>query len=403
VWEREVRECCPKWRAFVISGKKRERLPKGKDVYIINYDIVMSRIDDLKEMEFKSTVWDECHYLKNKSALRTKAVLGTGSKFRGLSNIPTIVALSGTPILSRPVEIYPVVKALVPNALPPFMTFAMRYCGAKHNGFGWDFTGASNTKELHQLLTSTCMIRRTKEEVLKDLPDKTRSIIPLSMEQKAAKEYARAKDHFIGWLREVNPTKVSAAQRAEALVQFQTLKQLARKGKWKATIEWLKDVLSTNGKVIVFAVHHAAVDALMEALSGFNPVKLDGRDSNKAKNAAVDRFQEDPTCRVFIGNIKAAGVGITLTAANMVAFVELGWTPGEHSQAEDRAHRIGQKNAVSVYYLIAEGTVEQEIAGLLDRKQKVLSAVLDGEDAEQGMLLTELLNQYMKEAANDVL
>lgn len=339
-----------------------------------------------------------CHFLKNRTAKRTKAILGVGAKAPGLSKTPSIIGLSGTPILNRPVEIYPVAKTLAPDKIPPFMTFAMAYCGAHHNGFGWDFTGSSKTDELHDLLTSTIMIRRLKKDVLQDLPSKTRSVVPLQMEAKDAKDYAKAENHFLGWLKLVNPEKIAAAQRAEALVQFQELKKLARNGKWSSVIEWLNESLESNGKMIVFAVHHETIDNLMEALQGFNPVKVDGRDSQEKRQAAVDRFQTDESCRVFVGNIKAAGVGLTLTAASAVVFVELGWTPGEHVQAEDRAHRIGQKSAVNIYYLIANGTVEEEIAGLLDKKQRVLDSVLDGTGTAEDALLSELLKKYLNQA-----
>jgi len=396
-WEREAKVACPQLKINIISGKKLEVLPKA-DLHIINYDIVADRFADIVSANIQLMVLDECHFLKNRTAKRTKAILGAGAKAPGLSKTPSIIGLSGTPILNRPVEIYPVAKTLAPNEIPPFMTFAMAYCGARHNGFGWDFTGSSKTDELHDLLTSTIMIRRLKKDVLQDLPSKTRSVVPLQMGAKDAKDYAKAENHFLGWLKLVNPEKIAAAQRAEALVQFQELKKLARNGKWSSVVEWLNESLESNGKMIVFAVHHETIDNLMEALQGFNPVKVDGRDSQEKRQAAVDRFQNDGTCRLFVGNIKAAGVGLTLTAASAVVFVELGWTPGEHVQAEDRAHRIGQKSAVNIYYLIANGTVEEEIAGLLDRKQKVLDSVLDGTGTAEDALLSELLKKYLNQA-----
>jgi SWI/SNF-related matrix-associated actin-dependent regulator 1 of chromatin subfamily A len=233
---------------------------------------------------------------------------------------------------------------------------------------------------------------------LTDLPDKTRTVLPMEMESDIWTQYSKASANFISWLKSIDPEKVSAAQRAETLVHFQALKRLAARGKWDSMTEWIKDALDTNGKLILFAVHHEAIDNLMETLKGYNPVKIDGRDSQEARQNAVDRFQNDTACKVFVGNIKAAGVGLTLTAADTVVFAELGWTPGEHVQAEDRAHRIGQKNAVSVYYLIAQGTIEEEIAALLDKKQKVLDAVLDGTETSQESLLTELFTKYINES-----
>jgi SWI/SNF-related matrix-associated actin-dependent regulator 1 of chromatin subfamily A len=396
-WDREAAVACPNLRRYIISGKKSERLPPA-DIYIINYDIMAVRLGDLMSAGIQTMILDECHYLKNRSAQRTKAVLGSGTKHPGMSSVPYIIALSGTPILNRPAEVYPVIKTLAPKQIPAWMTFAYRYCGARHNGFGWDFTGSSNTEELHQLLTSTVMIRRLKSDVLKDLPAKQRSALPMEMSSEVVKDYAAARSNFITWLKSVDPSKVSAAQRAETLVQFQALKRLAARGKWKAATDWLKDSLESNGKIIVFAVHHEAIDKLMEDLKDFRPVKVDGRDSQEARQAAVDRFQNDETCRLFVGNIKAAGVGLTLTEASAVVFLELGWTPGEHVQAEDRPHRIGQTKSVNVYYLVAADTVEEEIAALLDKKQKVLDAVLDGFETDQDSLLSELLKRYMEQA-----
>jgi SNF2 family DNA or RNA helicase len=181
-------------------------------------------------------------------------------------------------------------------------------------------------------------------------------------------------------------------------VQFQALKRLAARGKWKSSVDWLKEALESNGKMIVFAVHHETIDRLMEDMKDFQPVKVDGRDSQEKRQAAVDRFQNDETCRLFVGNIKAAGIGLTLTEASAVVFLELGWTPGEHVQAEDRPHRIGQTKSVNVYYLVAADTVEEEIAALLDKKQKVLDAVLDGAETDQDSLLSELLKRYMEQS-----
>ena len=144
----------------------------------------------------------------------------------------------------------------------------------------------------------------------------------------------------------------------------------------------------------MFCTHKKQVD-LLKAHFKHQAVRLTGETSHKKRKQAVERFQDNDTVRLFIGNIKAAGVGITLTAASNTCFVELGWSPGEHLQAEDRVHRIGQEaDAVTAWYLVAQATVEEEIAGLLDSKQKILSQILDGEEVEAGSVLTELLEKY---------
>jgi SWI/SNF-related matrix-associated actin-dependent regulator 1 of chromatin subfamily A len=164
----------------------------------------------------------------------------------------------------------------------------------------------------------------------------------------------------------------------------------------KYAIQWIRNFLDTNGnKLVVFAVHKAAVDALMEEFKE-QAVKVDGSVSAAGRDAAVRAFQEDPKIKLFVGNIQAAGVGLTLTAASSVAFLELPWTPGDLVQAEDRCHRIGQKDNVNVYYLLADGTIEEKIAELLDEKRQVLEAVLDGKEVEETQLLSELIKSYQK-------
>jgi len=165
-------------------------------------------------------------------------------------------------------------------------------------------------------------------------------------------------------------------------------------------VQWIKDSLDANGKLVVFAVHHATIDRLMEELRDYNPVVVDGRVSAENRQRAVDKFQNDPECRVFIGNIKAAGVGITLTASSNTVFVELGWTPGEHDQAEDRVHRIGQTESVSAWYLVAAGTIMEEIAGILDEKRIVLDAVLDGKESQEESMLSALLKSFTERKEN---
>lgn len=383
-WKRETEKWIPNSFIQVLSGKKISRIVG--DIIIINYDILNEWTEVLQATKPQIIVTDEAHYYKSRTAKRTKAVKTLAK------GVPHFIALTGTPIVNRPIEIFNALKIIKGSLFPNFMHFAQRYCGAKHNGYGWDFNGASNAQELHKILTSTIMIRRLKSEVLKELPAKTRSYIPMELDN--WKDYKNAESDFINWVRftKGNQAALQASQ-AETLVRIEALKQLAVAGKMIEAVEWINDFLESGQKLVLFAVHKTVIDALMQSFSG-KAVKIDGSVSQENRQLAVDQFQNNPSIQLFIGNIKAAGVGLTLTAASNVAFLELPWTPGDLTQAEDRCHRMGQKDAVNIHYLLAEGTIEEKIANLIDSKMKVLDAVLDGKETDSSSLLTELLNNY---------
>lgn len=390
-WKKEAEMWMDNPNIQILSGKKPTDYPIIGDIIIINYDILTSWLPELQKINAQVLITDECHYYKNTKAQRTKAVMKLAK------NIPHIIALSGTPIVNRPIEGFNAIKLIDDTIAPNFWSFAHKYCDAKHNGFGWDFSGASNSDELHEKLTNSIMIRRKKSEVLKDLPAKIRSIIPIELSNR--KEYDKAEADFISYIRRTKGKKAAEkAGNAEILARIEGLKQLAVKGKLKQSLDWIKDHLDINGKLVIFATHKNVIDSLMKELQDYNPVKVDGSVSGQGRQDAVDIFQNDNTCRVFIGNIKAAGVGLTLTAASSVAFLELGWSPGDHDQAEDRIHRIGQEaDSVNIYYLLAAESIEEEIAALIDKKRKVLDEILDGKETEESSLLSELLTKYEEE------
>lgn len=369
----------------ILQGNKP--YPITGEIVIINYDILKNWVEELQKIKAKVLIFDEAHYIKSNSALRTKATKKLAKE------IPHRIALTGTPIVNRPIEGFNIAQVINKAVFPNFMSYARRYCNAYHNGFGWDFSGSANKEELHQKLTETIMIRRKKADVLPDLPSKLYSYIP--MEICNATEYKRAEADFIAFLAETKGKKAAEkASQAEHLVRIEALKQLAVQGKIKQAIQWIRDFLDTNGqKLVVFGVHKTVVDALMKEFAS-EAVKVDGSVSATKRDEAVVAFQEDPNVKLFVGNIQAAGTGLTLTAASAVAFLELPWTIGELAQAEDRCHRIGQKDAVNVYYLLADNTIEMEIAQLLDEKKAVLNAVLDGKKVEETELLEVLIKKY---------
>ncbi len=412
-WEREIMNWMTDWgRIEILHGTKPGIFTKDKlnkaSIIIINYDILPNKYKKIKNpltgkiklIEIKGTGWvdylldidpkvlitDECHYYKNDNTNRTRGIKKLGK------SIDHVIALSGTPIVNRPIEIYNAIRLIDQTIMPSRWKFAEQYCGLVHDGYGWDFSGATNTQELHEKLTNTIMIRRKKVDVLPDLPEKTRSFIPMELENE--EEYCKAERDFIAFVRkEKGREAAERASNAQALAEIEGLKQLAVRGKLKHAVDWIRDFLEVDEKLVVFATHKFVIDTLMLAFVN-KAVKVDGSVTGVNRQKAVDDFQKDLNVRLFVGNIKAAGIGITLTAASNVAFLELPWTPGEVTQAEDRVHRIGQRNSVNIHYLLASNTIEERVARLIDKKRKVLDAVLDGVETEEESLLTELMNEY---------
>lgn len=222
------------------------------------------------------------------------------------------------------------------------------------------------------------MIRRMKEEVLTELPPKQR--IPIFIDLSNRKEYVQARDEFLTWYRkEKGEEKAEKAEKAEAFVRLGQLRKVVAEGKLKAAKEWIQDYLdSTDGKIVVFAYHRAIFENLVEE---YKKICACGGGAGEARHEEVKRFQTDPKCRVFIGSIKADKEAITLTAANTVVFIEQGWTPGEHDQAEDRINRIGQQaDSITAYYFLGKDSIDEYLWDLIEKKREIITKILDGEE-----------------------
>ena len=352
-------------------------------IYIINYDLVSKWLDKFIEIDPKTIIIDEAHFIKNNKAKRTKNI-------KKLAKGREIIALTGTPIINKPVEFFNILNLIEPDLFNNWFSYVKRYCGAYQDRYGWDVSGSTNSEELHAL-ASKCMIRRLKKDVLTQLPSKIRSVIPLEINNK--KQYDFAKKELIQYLTEKKgSTEAIKAKNAETLVRIETLKQIVVKGKIKGIIEWIKDYLESNDKLVVFCTHLDVMAKLKETFRDIC-VEVNGSITGVKRDQAVNEFQNNPNIRLFIGN-KAAGVGITLTAANSTCTIELPWSPGDCDQQEDRVHRIGQESdIVNAFYLIGQNTIEEEIIELLDKKRKVLDSVVDGKITNDESLLSELIKK----------
>lgn len=379
VWAEEAR----KWtdmEAEVLEGRNG-RWTRSRPLTVLNYDILRHHLKSLRAAGFQTAILDECHYLADRRSRRTKASVAL------CKGVPSVLALSGTPATIKPAQMFSVLRVLKPRDWPNRWKFLQRYCDPKLTHWGWQFQGASHVEELHDKLLWSCMIRRDKREVLPDLPPKLRQIVRLPLSD--PDEYQRANEHFLAWLAGLDGEQARRAAKVEALAKVGYLLRLSASLKLPATIGWLTDWLeSCDEKIVVFAVHREIVNKLMHQLAQYRPVKIDGSVTGAKRRRIVEAFQSDPSIRVLIGNVKAAGVGITLTAARTVAFAELTWSPPDLIQAEDRCHRIGTTETVWIHYLSAEGTIEQRLCRVLHRRQRDLTGVLDG---GRGDVLAELI------------
>ncbi len=384
-WMRELERWLPHRSARALSGNGNGAgAPGAADITIVNYDIVAARLEELCALEPAALVLDESHYCKNAAAKRTQAVqrLSAALPREGL-----VLALSGTPITNRPAELISQLRIL--GRLEEFGS------GAR---FGERFRGADAHLRLHWHLRARCFVRRLKADVLPQLPAKTRAVVPVELDNEA--EYRLAERDLVAWLRSQPldlrelDAKVAAALRAERLVRCNALKLLAARGKLHAALAWIHDFCSSGEPLVVFAGHREIQRAVLDRFPA--ALHILGEDSAAARDSALRAFQEaraSEANQLIVCSIEVAGHGLTLTRSSNVAFLELGWTPAKHDQAEDRCHRIGQQDAVNAYYLLAADTIDETISTLLERKRALIGAVTDGLDEDDEGVLEALVRE----------
>ena len=361
------------------------------DVKILNYDILNKWRAKLREQEWDLLVADEAHFLKSSKSIRTREVLGgikRNAEKKIVDRIGPIPAkrrlfLTGTPILNKPKEIWPLLQILDPQGLgSDWYGFAKRYCGlfeitkfnaakGRQERVGWKWDGAENLEELQERLRSSIMIRRLKKDVLKELPSIRRQVISIepspSLKKLVAKElktYEQFKD------------SLAPNQEPPAFHEISKIRKETAIAKIPFVIDYLKEILNETNKVVVFAHHLESIQKLQEAFPTCS-VTLSGQTSIEDRQASIDEFQTNPSCTVFVGSIQAAGTGITLTAANLAVFAELDWTPAILSQCEARLHRIGQERGVLIQHVVLAGSLDEHMASLVIKKQEISEKMLD--------------------------
>lgn len=365
-------------RVGVLRGRSPYMLEKGVS-YIINWDILSDWEQRLSGMGFKLLIGDEVQAIGNPKSQRAKS-------FMRLSKvIPHVIGMSGTPAMSKPAQFWPLLNIMEPGKFGNYYKYLNRYCQPKHNGFSVQYNGASHVEELHALLVS-CMLRRTKDQVMKDLPPKVMEVVPLEVDTAAMEQYRQQEAQAF------NDQGVSDKEMRERVAG---LLRTAYALKEPALMRWVLDFLDSGRKLLLFAWHRDVVDLIYMALKDYSPAKIYGGMSTQEREDMRQRFIGDPSCRVMVANIQSGGVGIDgfQEVCSDVAFAEFSHTPNYHRQAEDRLHRSGQHNSVTSYYLVAPDTVDMDAVEVLDDRAKMLDGVLDGKEAADIDLLTELLER----------
>lgn len=368
----------------VIASATDAQKPIVDGVVICSYDLAAKAVvrDQLLTRFNDVLVLDEVHYLKGRKTARTKSVFGPEcGGIGGLAGVSArVFALTGTPAPNNPAELWPIMRALFPEAITrggktmSYWSFVRRYCEVQETPFGVKIVGGKNLAELKAAL-STVAIRRLKKDVLPDLPPIRFETVTLTSTKSMA-ALIKLEEGKEGAA--VKKALQDGADLKNVAVASAKLRRLTGILKSELVVDLLKNDLE-NGmdKVVVFAYHQDVIQRLAEGLEDFGVVRLYGGTYPDSRSKVIDKFQNDPTTRVFVGQITAAGTAITLTAASNVLFAESSWTPADNAQAAMRVHRIGQNNSVLIRFATLSGSLDEAITETVKRKTEVLAQLFD--------------------------
>jgi len=393
-WMRELKRwLVDDYSISMIDGKANFKA----DIVVINYDRLVKHKEELLSYSYDLLILDESHYVKNYKAQRTRAARDIAHKAKKR------IFLTGTPVLNRPIELFTPLCILRSEIVKKgWLSYVTRYCAGWRSPWGWDVSGASNTEELNKKLRGSVMVRRLKKDVLTELPSKIHSMIPIEAKGNeicsALAEEREKRDRWMLIRNELKKMKQRLDIRSEeerreefetqmkglrgeiavAFTEIAAVRHKTALAKVPEAIKFIGNILELQDKVIVYTHHKDVLEEIYRVFSSVS-VKLTGDTSMKDRDVSIERFQNDDSVKLFLGTIQTAGLGITLTASSTVVFVELEWTPSEMAQAEDRCHRIGQKEVVNVYHLVVDDSIDAELSNMLIEKQEIITQILDEE------------------------
>jgi SWI/SNF-related matrix-associated actin-dependent regulator of chromatin subfamily A-like protein 1 len=423
-WQKEWNDVAGK-RAMILNDRVKNTWQQYHkvgmiDVFIVNYESLKKffvqsgwsrpkdeafRLDKIPFREnisvFKSLIIDEAHKCKDGSTQQAKFVMGLAR------NKEVVLALTGTPAVNKPLDLvsqlhiidrlkdvvahipHPLDKNGNKSDLSGYKRFLQRYCDGG--------SGASNLRELNYRLNVTCFYRRRKSEVLADLPAKMRQVLLCEIDNR--KEYEHAENEFVDYLKSIrgcDDKEVKKKLRGQFMVKMGILKQISALGKINEAKDYIDEVTGSGEKIVVFCSLREIGDKLKAIYPG--AVMIRGGMTDEEKNRSLNRFQNDPETKVIICSIKAAGVGLTLTASSRVLFIEFPWTDADCNQCEDRTHRIGQKNSVLAAYLLGENTIDRYCYEIIQKKKTMAQTITGDEDIVEEEIVDQLLNLFNQRA-----
>ena len=382
-WAREIEVVAPGSSTLVIEGSAP--VSPTAEWVIVNYDIIGRHMDSLERGPWAALVFDEAHYLKNHTSARSKLarqLTVTASKTTAPQG-PAVQLLTGTPLTSRPRDLFVLLQLAGHPLGRSFLAFARRYCAAEKGEYGWKTGGASNIEELTVQLHGV-MLRRSKDDVL-SLPPKLRTWLPVEVPAGTGSRAIKKVFELLAGKRDLPSTSrdVEARKRGKLLAFVVEARQALAFAKVSATLDFVRGAIDQGEKVIVFSCFDDPVQKLAREL-GAAAVVLTGKTPSAMRQQLVDRFQQDDEVRVFVANVIAGGTGVNLTAATQVVFNDLDWVPTNHWQAEDRAYRIGQTRTVNVTYFVARNTIDDFVEAVLETKAALVNAIVEGEALAAG-------------------
>lgn len=433
-WRDEIEVALPGRRVAILHGRTPD--PEAlvdAEVIVLNYDILNAWAKLLEKVPYQALVGDEGHKLKEHAKTKNGKLTGPARSHafqrlarRAHKRDALVLLCTGTPIPNRVRELVNLLRIL--DCLDEFggeYGFKQRFCDPAETEHGTTYEGASNLDELNVALRRTCMVRRHKRDVLKDLPAKQRTLVRLRLPDADMRAYDQAKADIVSFLRdhcaerahqralaqdlaaaearvlahEAGEKAAGAARRAPGLVEINTLRQLVAIAKTPLIVDWTNTFLESGEKLILFAVHRPVQEALLDAFPGC--ARLVAADPPAVQHEHKRRFQADPECQLIVGSLDVAKEGHTLTAASNVAFAELDWSPLSLEQGEDRAYgRMNDPHGANCWYLLANGTIDFDMAELVEGKRQVASRAMDGAASDRllgGSILDGLLDRLLED------